>query len=185
MKRGLAIVSAVVALASAVALWRAAASAGDVVKPAVPASDLLRRAYPAAAREAIGRRVLVLRADPGKPLVAEILESGRAPEGWSLFPGVSPAAAADAPEFGAALSALASAAGASHDRDRGVSASMVPALSLFCVKTVIVDDAGKGAVPVTVLKDAEPVLRVNARPAGRLTTSDPVSLAAALAATPG
>ncbi|MCE9636482.1 MAG: hypothetical protein K8T90_12320 [Planctomycetes bacterium] len=29
------------------------------------------------------------------------------------------------------------------------------------------------------------MLRVNARPAGRLTTSDPVSLAAALAATPG
>jgi len=178
MKRVPALVAVVLAVPSAIALWSAASSAGEAIRPVAPETEALRRGHSVAGREALGRRVLVLLADPGKPRTSSILESGRAPEGWALYAATPP----DAGDFGTWTQSLAAAAGASWDRDRGVAPDVARALSLFAVKAVLADDAGKGAKLLTVLDVAEPVLRLDGGDGAE--AKDPVSLAALLQTSP-
>lgn len=183
MKRGLLLAALVLAAVSAGALAFGVSHSGTAVRPVPPGSDILRRAGETAAREALGRRVLVLTADPGKPRTSEILESSRAPEGWALYPATPPGAG----EFGSWLASLAATAAASWDRDAGLPQDLRPALALFCVKALVVDDAGKGAPPVRIFEQAEPVLRIGGADGGAAAgagAKDVRALAAALAATP-
>lgn len=178
MKRGLALTCAVVALASVASLWRAVSLAGGAIRPVTPANVALERGFPFAAEAALGRRVLVLLADPAKPRTGEILESGRAAEGWVLFPGAPPGSA----DLQAALDALAARAAAAFDRQRDFPDDVAQALALFAVKAVLVDDGGKGAEPLRTLARAEPVLRLDAETAPGTSgdVGDPVALAASL-----
>jgi hypothetical protein len=168
--------AAAVALASAALLWRASALAGAGVAPVVPANEFLARAQPAAAQAALGRRVLVVAADPGARRTGEILESGLAPEGWRLYPATDDAA------FAQALADLAGSAAASFDPRRGLAPEAERALALFAVKALLVDDAGKRTTEsLRPLAQAEPVLRLEGvAPAA----ADPVALAAGLRTTP-
>ena len=157
MSRAVVVAGIVVAAGSAALLASAAGEAADGARPVPPSTVFEQKGFPAAAREALGRRVLVLSADPGKPRKAALLESGRAPEGWALYPGASPRS----PSFGPVLDGLAAAAGAAWDRDRGFPPEIRAALEAFAVKALLVDDAGKGARPVQALDRAEPVLRID------------------------
>ena len=177
MKCALIVASVAVALLSGGALWRAAATAGSAVKSVPSDSAVFDIGFPVAAQAALGRRVLVLHADPAKPRTGRILESGRAPEGWTLFPGAPPGA----DDFAASLDALGARAAAAFDRERGLPADVEQALALFAVKAVLVDDGGKGAAPLRTLDHAEPVLRLDADGgAASADASDPVHFAASL-----
>lgn len=163
---------ATVALVSAGMLWRAAATAGGAVAPAAPEDPFCASAFRAASQQALGRRVLVLHADPGRARKAGILESGRAPEGWALYPPT-----ADGGAFADVLAALADRAAAAFDPRTGFPADVEAALGLFGVKCVVVDDSGKRSTPpLRTIARAEPVLRLDGAAAS--PPADPVAFAA-------
>lgn len=195
-RRAVALGSVVVAVAAGATLLFAARAESDALAPLpIPDGTTQRQlaARTLAAQHAHGRRVLLVRGPRGSPRDAAIVESGRAPAGWSFYAG-APAGRRDLAEL---LDGLARRAADAWDPATGLPPAVVRALELLDVKAVLVDGGrdvelpsrfpadgslapGKGA-PILRVTRAEPVVRIasDAVPSG-----DALAMAASLGAEP-
>lgn len=140
--RRLIVAAALVVLVAGAGALAAAVRAARPAVPTQPSGQLELGLFRRAAESAQFRRVLCVRAEPGKEPEAHILASGNSGSGWTLYPVAPPGAHWMEESF----DRLADAAARDYVADHAFEPDTLVALERFDVKLVVVHDGKTGLV---------------------------------------